>query len=489
MTANDTDSQARLGNNEMVLDLNRRYAVLILGNKTVVYRTPEDGEPDDRLVNYLTVDACRQLLANQSVLVSNGRNLVPVPAFEFWLQHPLRRTYDRVVFKPGIVVPPNLINIWQGFACEPDPGGDCCLFYDMLLKGFCAGNMEHFTWLMSWLAQIFQQPINKMGSSVVIRGLEGCGKSLLGRTLKALLSKHYMSVSQQRHLVGNFNSHLQGKLVIHADESFWAGDKQARGALLDLVTGDTLNIEMKGAELYSIDNFIRLLVTGNPDWQVPAGWNARRWFVLTDSGRFVGNHKFFEALVGQMERGGYGRLLYDLLRWDHKQVNLREVPKTEGLMAQKIHSASPEESWLMDLLNRGVLPGGCKMPNACAKHLLLEQFVQRSGWQQGRSSETKLGLFLKKRLPRLESARVLIRYYKTFRNMRDDFPSEERARVWVFPSLAECREAFAASTQQTVVWDEQAEWEHEIPWPKDTPASNVKAENPPSHSQLGLDYD
>jgi hypothetical protein len=190
-----------------------------------------------------------------------------------------------------------------------------------------------------------------------------------------------------------------------------------------------------------------------------------------------------------MERGGYGRLLYDLLRWDHKQVNLREVPKTEGLMAQKIHSASPEESWLMDLLNRGVLPGGCKMPNACAKHLLLEQFVQRSGWQQGRSSETKLGLFLKKRLPRLESARVLIRYYKTFRNMRDDFPSEERARVWVFPSLAECREAFAASTQQTVVWDEQAEWEHEIPWPKDTPASNVKAENPPSHSQLGLDYD
>src|SRR4029453_15062254 len=112
--------------------------------------------------------------------------------------------------------------------------------------GFCAGNMELFTWLMSWLAQIFQQPINKMGSSVVIRGLEGCGKSLLGRTLKALLSKHYMSVSQQRHLGGNFNSHLQGKLGIHADESFWAGDKQARGALLDLVTGDTLNIEMKG---------------------------------------------------------------------------------------------------------------------------------------------------------------------------------------------------------------------------------------------------
>jgi Family of unknown function (DUF5906) len=458
----DTKNQAVAANDETVLEINQRYALLILGNKVVIYRAPEEDEYDDRLINYLSVDACRTLMANQHVWVSDGRKIVAKPAFDFWVAHPLRRSYDRILFKPGVVVPPSQLNIWQGFACAPDPKGDCCLFYELLLSGFCAGNKEYFAWLMSWLAQIFQQPMNKAGSSVIIRGEEGCGKSLLGRIMKALLGKHYLSVTQQRHLTGNFNSHMQGKLFIHADEAFWAGDKQARGALLDLVTGDTINIEFKGAELYPIGSYIRLLVTGNPDWQVPAGWNARRWFVLTDSGKFVGKLPFFEQLVQQMENGGYGRLLHDLLHWDHKQVNLRDVPKTEGLMAQKIHSASAEEAWLMDFLNEGVLPGGCTRENACAKRLLLDRFIEHVGRQQGRSSETRLALFLKKRLPRVETARVVCKS-KTSGNgyYRAEYETQ-RARVWVFPSLGECREHFAKGARQAIEWDEQADWKHEL---------------------------
>ena len=78
-------------------------------------------------------------------------------------------------------------------------------------------------------------------------------------------------------MVGRFNSHMISLLLLHADEGFWAGDKKAEGRLKDLVTGKTHPIEFKGKEAFWINNYVRLFVTGNPDWVVPAGFEERRF--------------------------------------------------------------------------------------------------------------------------------------------------------------------------------------------------------------------
>ena len=69
-------------------------------------------------------------------------------------------------------------------------------------------------------------------------------------------------------------------LVLHADEAFWAGDKASVGTLRDLVSGKDHMLEYKGVDKIRIKNHIRLFVSGNPDWLVPAGFKDRRWAIF-----------------------------------------------------------------------------------------------------------------------------------------------------------------------------------------------------------------
>jgi Family of unknown function (DUF5906) len=87
-------------------------------------------------------------------------------------------------------------------------------------------------------------------------------------------------VADPRYITGRFNARMISLLLLHADEAFWAGDKQAEGKLKDLVTGDWHPIEFKGVDPIPIRNYVRLLVTGNPDWLVPAAMEERRIAVL-----------------------------------------------------------------------------------------------------------------------------------------------------------------------------------------------------------------
>ena len=99
---------------------------------------------------------------------------------------------------------------------------------------------------MAWLADIFQRPALKCGTSLALRGKQGVGKTKVGEVMRSLLGVHYKLVADPRYVTGRFNSHMISLLMLHADEGFWAGDKKAEGKLKDLVTGDTHPIEFKG---------------------------------------------------------------------------------------------------------------------------------------------------------------------------------------------------------------------------------------------------
>ena len=74
-----------------------------------------------------------------------------------------------------------------------------------------------------------------------------------------------IQVTQSSHLVGNFNAHLRGKLLVFADEAFWAGDKRAEGHLKAMVTEETHIVEMKGVDSGDAQNFARLIKASNND--------------------------------------------------------------------------------------------------------------------------------------------------------------------------------------------------------------------------------
>jgi hypothetical protein len=245
-------------------------------------------------------------------------------------------------------------------------------------------------------------------------------------------------------------------LLLQADEAFWAGDKQAEGILKDKVTGDHHRIEFKGIEPISVRNFMRLLITSNADWVVPAAFGERRFAIFDVGSAHKEDHPYFKAILHQMDDGGREALIHYLLNFDLSTVNLRSVPATSALLEQQIASMTPEQSWWHDVLQGGQLPPAISLgdpavqvANSCFTGELYDSYI-RHGRKQGvsrKAAETRIGMFLTKMVG------------SNLRKDRADNPS--RDYYYAFPSLKDCRNQFAERVRNDkLAWDDRADWDH-----------------------------
>jgi hypothetical protein len=123
-----------------------------------------------------------------------------------------------------------------------------------------------------------------------------------------------------------------------------------------LITEETLMIEPKGVDPFPVRNCIHLIMSSNADWVVPAGAEARRYFVLNVADTHIQDSDYFEAIVRQMETGGREALLDLLGDRDLSDFNIRSVPQTEALAEQKQHSRRGIDWLIENITHGGVLP-------------------------------------------------------------------------------------------------------------------------------------
>jgi phage/plasmid-associated DNA primase len=265
---------------------------------------------------------------------------------------------DRTEYPGGVVFDPrnehksDELNLWRGFGVEPAKGTWFRLKYHMF-DIICAGNMDQFEYLMSWIACMVQHPERQGEVAVVLKGIEGSGKGILGRALKHLLGQHGLHIANAKHLVGNFNIHLRDCVFLFADEAFFAGDKQHYGALKSLITEPSLPVDGKFMNLVEADNYLHIMMASNESWVVPASIEARRFFVLDVLPDRKDDFEYFESIDKQMENGGYAAMLYELRNLDLSQFNVRQVPQTAGLQEQKKRSLDTHFAWWVEVLQRG----------------------------------------------------------------------------------------------------------------------------------------
>lgn len=321
----------------LVARMNEDYAVIIAGDRAAILQELVDDQ-GRKTFRLLPLPAFNLWLANR--IVRFGKKKIKLT--QYWLAHRERRQYSNLVFAPSMEVP-GAYNLWRGFAVEPIPG-DCSKFLHHLLYNACRGNEELYQWVLGWLASIFQTPRTRYGTSLVFRGPQGVGKTKIGQVVGSLLGSHYTLVADPRYITGRFNSHLISCLMLHADESFWAGDHAAEGKLKDLITGHEHLIEFKGKEPHKVKNYVRLLVTSNSDWVVPAAMQERRFATLDMGEEHMQDKAYFAAIDDEMDNGGREALLHFLLNFDLSSVDLRTIPQTAALIEQKIKSLTPGTS-------------------------------------------------------------------------------------------------------------------------------------------------
>jgi len=426
--------------------LNEKHAVIEdVGGKCRIVSEVYDPSIKRARFSKQSFEDFRNRYRNIKVQVGRKENGTPIlkAAGTFWIDHPNRRQYETLVFAPGQEVK-DAYNLWRGFACDSLRGDGHQLYLKHIKDNLCSGNLEHYTYLIGWMARMVQKLDSPGEVAVVLRGARGTGKTFFADVLSDLLGRHAITVSDPKHLVGSFNSHLRDVVFLFGDEAFFAGDKKHESVLKTLVTGKHLVVEGKGVDAEDAPNFVHLLLASNGDWVVPAGLDERRFFVIESGTAQKQNHAYFKKIKNSLDTGGLENLLYFLLTYNISEFEVRNVPQTAALQEQKIMSMTPEQQWLFERVWEGsILSRGQGWTQEVMKNAVYADYIDDMK-QQGRNfrmSKVTFGKFLNRSFPegQLKASQV----FRDVTTVDDNgYETVARTRVYVYrmPTLKEVRE-------------------------------------------------
>ena len=339
--------------------MNSKYSVVKVGGKTRVVEFEDSTVyPGCRVPVYSTIPDFCAFHAKRKKWVDNTQQ---GGIGRWWINHAERQQYDGVVYAPNRDVGGKL-NLWTGFSVEPK-AGDCSLYLTHLRENICCGDETALEYLLSWMAHGVQKPGEASGVAVVLRGNEGVGKGTMAQYYGGLFGSHFRQVVHAKHLTGHFNAHLQQISCLFGDEAFFAGDRAHESILKALITEETFLIEPKGVDPYPARNCVHLIMSSNSDWVVPAGADARRYFVLNVGDDKKQDADYFFAITEEMNGDGRAALLYLLLERDLTGFNIRKVPQTDALAEQKQQSRRGIDQLIEHLCHGGTLPGAQIYPD------------------------------------------------------------------------------------------------------------------------------
>jgi hypothetical protein len=304
---------------------------------------------------------------------------------------------------------------------------------------------ELYRWLFGWFAHLMQRPRERLGTALVFRGRMGVGKTKLGEIIGSLIASHYFLVGDARYITGNFNAHMASCLLLQAEEAVWAGDKAAEGRLKDLVTAEIQMIEQKSIDPIRLKNFVRLIMTSNEDWVVPAGKDERRFAVLDVHPRCAQNHQLFPRDAGRDRRWRARGAAARSAQFRPREREPAAIPMTAALLEQKFRSLDSVENWWLERLFDGnTKRGGTEWVETVAIDSLFDDYIavaEKIGVKR-KSEKTGFGIKMLKLVPGL----VKTRPWTTVNGYRE--------RVWTYqlPTLVRCREAFETAVGQAIPW-------------------------------------
>jgi len=430
---------------------NKKYFVSHLNNKTrVFYNRANPLKKNVLELKWMEFSDFKQLNASDKYKIDVNGVTKTVNAADYWLNHEHRKVYlGGVHFDPSNSLPKDCYNEWRGFAYKSFEltetnynninksiiGG----FLDHLKRNVCDNNMEHYEYLIKWMALCVQKPEFKPGVVVILRGDNGVGKSKVAEVFGSLFGNSFMTISNESQILGNHNDHLRNCIFLSADDSFFGGNKSTNGQLKNLVTDKALLYNPKGIGQFIAPSYLHIMMTSNEDFVVPASGNERRYFVLDVKPNNRRDYKFFRSIDEDMENGGFELLLSFFKSVDLSDFEVRDNPETEALNDIKLDSLDYPEQYILQLLHKGELIEWEKW-GVIERDLFYNNYIDYVKLRGGISKFKQSHQYIGKIINKLFDGKVL----RKTRNKKPTF---------VFPNLKKCRELFVKNTNCKIDWD------------------------------------
>lgn len=223
----------------------------------------------------------KQYYKSFSFEIESGKTTKKINPFDVWLESIDRKNVDRIVFNPKNDCLENEFNIWKGFSYKQT--GECDVskiqkWLDHIKSIWADDNEATYEYILNWFARILQQPWKKNNICLVLHSIEGVGKSFILDMIGKIIGKdYYYSTSSLKHILGDFNGDAEGKILVNLNETNWGGDKKMVGSFKEFITDNTIVINKKGIQSYTIDNYANTIITTNEEWIVNINNGDRRF--------------------------------------------------------------------------------------------------------------------------------------------------------------------------------------------------------------------
>lgn len=238
--------------------------------------------------------------------------------------------------------------------------------------------------LICYLAALVQNPGVKFQWAPVLQGVEGNGKTLVASCAAYALGRKYTHQPIAKHLGGQFNSYLEGKLFIIVEEIHMEGRRAMLDDLKPLITNLEIEIEGKGVDQRMIRNTTNWFFCTNYEDAVLKNRNDRRYAIFFTAQQSVDDlvrdgmgGEFFPRMYHWLRsEGGYAAVAHWLLNYPvPDELNpaglCHRAPITSSTEAAIGKSMGPVEAEITEAVEGGVagFRGGWVSSNALAKML------------------------------------------------------------------------------------------------------------------------
>lgn len=278
---------------------------------------------------------------------------------EAWLTHKNRRAIREEVCDPRLApltVNEDQLNVWEGWAYEPDESKDCSLFWDRVLVDVCDGHDGNYKYVRKYMAHAIQRTWELPKTAIAMTGKKGTGKSMVGQVLGRLFKGRsmYYETSSLQDLTKEINHQRGTAVVIVGDDITWGGNREYDSYLKKFITGPTKEVRRMYKDGVAARNMSRVFLSTNGEWVINTGKDERRYLVLETNNEHSGKgmHAYWSPVFEQLEQGGYERLMWDLLE---EELEGWEPTLFEGCCMSGLHNQIEESltglpAYLMDAL-------------------------------------------------------------------------------------------------------------------------------------------
>ena len=334
---------------------------------------------------------------------------------ERWLDDPQIRKYNKMVFKPPpLRVQTEEFNTWTDLEILKTPYKPNNNIIERFLEytNNLFNNQEVVNYILAYFANRLQNPAERNKVCVILYGEEGDGKNRFFDIFKNIVgNKYYIELESGKQLFSAHSCVEKEKLFVCVNEARGKDNYENADILKARITTDTLLINPKGIQEFTIDNYCDYIMTTNNHNAVNIHDKSRRYLFVETTSYYSRNSDFFNTFSNDIvENKEALRIIYEyLMKFDVKSVipsgNFQNhIPMTEIQETIMRDNRDKIELFLRDLVIRDEYVNDNEFDELKVKNSLF--FTMWCNWIDANKIKneynsvafgTRLGMLIKKR--------------------------------------------------------------------------------------------